>query len=67
MAKKLANIIRSLVGQSPHHIKNTQQFVKIIKKVKLEPGQVMTSYDVKAVFTSVPVDSSIAIAQHKLQ
>ena len=26
-----------------------------IQKVKLEPGEVITSYDVKALFTSVPV------------
>ena len=27
MAKELANIIHPLVGQSPHHLKNTQHFV----------------------------------------
>ena len=34
-------------------------FVKHIKEVKLEPGEVMTSYDVKVLFTSVPVDPAI--------
>ena len=65
--KELANIIRPLVGQSPHHFKNTQQFVDYIHEVKLEPGEVITSYDVKALFTSVPVNPSIAIVQQKLQ
>ena len=66
-AMELANIIRPLAGQFPHHIKNTFQFVEYIRKVKLEPGEVMTSYDVKALFTSVPVDPSIAIVQCILQ
>ena len=65
--KKVANIIRPLDGQSPHHIKNTQQFMEYSKKVRLEPGKVMPSYDVKTLFTSVPVDPSIAIVQCKLQ
>ena len=30
-----------------------------IQKVRLEPGEVITSHDVKALFTSVPVDPSI--------
>ena len=33
----------------------------------LEPGEVMASFDVKALFTSVPVDTSIQIVQQKLQ
>ena len=35
--------------------------------MSLEPGEVMASYYVKALFTSVPMDSSIAIVQCKLQ
>ena len=55
-----------MVGQSLLHLKNTQHFVQQIQNKKLEAGEVMTSYDVKALFTSVPVDPSIQIVQHKL-
>ena len=41
--------------------------VYYIHKVKLEPWEVITSYDVKVLFTWVPVDPSIAIVQQKLQ
>ena len=37
-----------------------------IQKAKLEPVEVMTLYDVKAIFTSVPVDPSINIAKQNL-
>ena len=66
VAKEWANIICPLVGQSPHHLKNTQHFVQHIQKVKLEPGEVMTSYNGKALFTSVPIDASIKIVKQKL-
>ena len=58
--------MHQLVGQSPHQLKNTQHFVQHIQKVKLEPGEVMKLYDVKSLFISVPVDSSINIVKHKL-
>ena len=67
MAKELANIICPFVGQSPNHIKNTQHFIQHIKEVKQEPGEVMTSYDVKALFPSVTMEPSISIVKQKLQ
>ena len=45
---------------------NTQHFVQHIQKVKLEPGEVITSYDIKATFSSVPVDPSIGIVKLEL-
>ena len=50
----------------PNTSKNTQHFVQQIHSKRLESGEVMTSFDVKALFTSVPVDPSIHIAQQKL-
>ena len=66
VAKELAYIIKPIVGQSPHHLKNTQHFVEQIQNKRLESGEVMTSLDVKALFTSVPVDPSILMVQQKL-
>ena len=67
VGKELANIICCLVGQFPHHLKNTQHFVQHIKEVKLESGDLMTSYDDKTPFTSVPMDPFINIVKQKLQ
>ena len=66
VAKEVTNIICPLVGQSPHHLKNTQQFMQHIKEVMLQPGEVMTSYDTKALFTSVPMDPSINHSQTQI-
>ena len=67
VAKELSYIIKPLVGQSPHHLKNTQHFIQQIQGKKLETGQVITSYDVKALFTSVPVQPAIQIVKQRLQ
>ena len=67
VAKELSHIIKPLVGQSPHHLKNTQHFIQQLQGRRLEPGEIITSYDVKALFTSVPVQPSIQIVKHRLQ
>ena len=58
VAKELSHIIKPLVGQSPHHLKNTQDFIQQIQGKRLQPGDSITSFDVKALFTSVPVSTS---------
>ena len=67
VAKELSHIIKSLVGQSPHHLKNTQHFIHQLQDKKLQPGEVITSFNVKALFTSVPVQPSIQIVKNRLQ
>ena len=67
VAKELAHIIKPLVGQSPHHLKNTQHFIQQLQGKKLDLGEVITSFDVKALFTSVPVKPAIQIVKQRLQ
>ena len=58
VAKKLASILQLLVGRSKHHVQNTQNFIESIKDLKLEPGECIMSYDITALFTSMPVKQS---------
>ena len=58
VANELARIIKPLIGNSPHHVHNTKQFADEIRKVKLEEGECITSYNVTAFFTSIPVASA---------
>ena len=67
VAKELSHIIKPLVGQSPYHLRNTQHFIQQLQGKKLEAGEIITSYDVKALFTSVPVQPSIQIVKQRLQ
>ena len=65
VAKELSRILRPLVGKSPHHIKNTGDFVQQVRGIKLQPIECITSYDVSALFTSVPIESAITIIRNK--
>ena len=43
------------------------EFTEEIKKMKLEEGECITSYDVSALFTSIPIPSALDIINNKLQ
>ena len=51
VTKQVSKIIMTLVGHSLYHFRNMQEC--------------MTSYDVKALFTSFPVDSAMSIIRHR--
>ena len=67
MAKELAKILKPLVGKSPHHINSTHDFVEQVKDITLEPGECLSSYDVSALLTSVPVDPALNIIKGLLE
>ena len=65
-AKELARILKPLVGSSIHHVQNTRDFVEQIKETRLKQGECIISYDVAALFTSVPIQPVINIIKEKL-
>ena len=66
ISKELARIIKPLVGSTEHQVNNSKEFIEEIKKIKLEEGECITSYDVSALFTSVPIPSALDIINNKL-
>ena len=66
VAKELTTFLKPLVGKSPHHINSTQDFVEQAKHIKLEAGECLSSYDVSALFTSVPIDPALNIIKDLL-
>ena len=67
VTKELVRILKSLVGKSIHHVNNTKEFAEQIRNIKLEEGECITSYDVTASFTAVPVASAIDIIKNWLE
>ena len=43
-----------------------QNFTESIKDITVQPGECITSYDVKALFTSVPAEPALDIISHRL-
>ena len=53
-------ILHPLVKASPHTINNANvnDFLTNIKDLKLEPDEIMISFDVVSLFTSIPLDTA---------
>ena len=66
-SKELARILKPLVGKSPHHICNNQDFIQHLKGITLGPDEVMVSYDVRALLTSVPIQPALEVLEKLLK
>ena len=51
---------------SSHHVLNTRDFVQQLKDISLQQDECIISYDVKPLFTSVPIQPVINIIHNKL-
>ena len=67
VAKELSKIIKPLMGCSIHHVQNSTQFAEEMKRNRIEQVECITSYDVTALFTSIPVPSTLDIIRSKLE
>ena len=67
VSKFLTQVLSPLMGKGPHFIKNSADFVKKIKDLEIPPGRSMISYDVTALFTSIPVDKALIVIKKKLK
>ena len=65
-AKYLAEVLSPLVGQTEFHVKNSKDFAENITGLKIEADEELRSYDITALFTSVPIDKALAIIRSKL-
>ena len=67
MAKVIAKVLKPLVDKLPHHIQSTRSFVSTVTEVTLLPGECLSSYDVTAFFTSVPINPALNITKDLLE
>ena len=56
----------SLLGKSAYTVNSTEDFISKIKNQKAPPGYQMYSFDVKSLFTNVPLKESIEIVLNKI-
>ena len=67
VAKVIAKVLKPLVDKLPHHIQSTSEYVSKVREVTLLPGECISSYNVTALFTSVPTDSALKIIKDLLE
>ena len=66
-AKEFSRILKPLVERSTHHVRNNQDFIQSIEEVKVGTEECMMSYDVKALFTSIPIQHTLNIIKKLLE
>ena len=54
------------MGNTIHHIKNSEQFATLIQDLTLQPDDIMVSFDVVSLFTNVPTSDATTIAKDRL-
>ena len=57
--KYVSKIIQKYTGKSPHYVKDSAHFAEMIKEV--EEDEILVSYDVTALYPSVPQEEAIEI------
>ena len=58
IAKRMNKILAPYAREADSHITNIKDFIKKIEDVIIEDDEVMVSFDIKSLFTSVPIDEA---------
>ena len=67
LSRYLANILSPLWGNTPHFVRNSEDLVKKIRGLQVENEDKSISFDVKSLFTKVPIDLSLQIIDRRLR
>ena len=67
LAAFVAGILSPLMGQNGHSLKNSSEMVRELRDCQLDETDVLVSFDVTALFTSVPVDQSLDVILDRLE
>ena len=66
VAKGIAKILAPYSQQVESCIRNTKDLMEEILTWKVEPDEVLVSFDVKSLYTSVPVDDALRVVEKSL-
>ena len=59
LSKYLTTILQPLTNESRHKVQSTKDFIDIIKTVQIPDDNKLVSFDVKSLFTSIPLQLAL--------
>ena len=63
----VSEILRTYVRQADSYIENTRDFLELLREVHVTEDEVMVSFDIKSLFTSVPTQEARAAIDFQLK
>ena len=66
-SKLLTTILSPLTGKTSSHVVNSVDFANKISNLVVPPGKKVVSYDVKSLFTIIPVKKAVEVAKKQLE
>ena len=66
LAKELARILTPLAGNTAYMVRNSTAFVERIRGLQTTPQDTLVSFDVKNLFTQVPVEADLTVVEDRL-
>ena len=67
IAKRLAPILTQYSQQVQSYIRNTKELVEEVRSWEIKQDEVLISFDIKALYTSVPVEDALKAVNNRLQ
>ena len=65
-SKHLSVILNCVKGKNGYAVKNSEDFAEKVRNKLIPPGYVHVSFDVKSLFTCIPVDYALRVIRKKL-
>ena len=67
LSKYLASVLKHLANETEYSVKNAQQFAEFVSNEEVAEDELVASFDVISLFTSIPIGMAIDIVQKKLE
>ena len=55
-----------MVGKTPHYLQNSADLINTLSQIRVDEDESLISFDVSALFTSVPVEESLTLIYENL-